>query len=209
MRFSKITALLASAATVRATENTITLKSLDDVGRTIYFTGNPGSQAPQPVRVEAGSTVVVPVPYKFAGNFYAVQDGNQNKPGMLGEVAFDAFAGIHYYDVSGIVNITDVDNVSQMWGANDSVAPWTPPTSPLQYSGCVDFSGCTNFYIHPDDTMTRSTSDCNIITTLGKNGATATNPNATSPYVTSVHSKVKRDPVAPLGLPRDCVLAKN
>ncbi len=172
----------------------------------MYFTANPGSQAPAPVAVPGGQVVVVPVHHGFQGNFYAVKAGAPNKPGMLGEVAFDAWENNNFYDVSAIVDPTDVDNVSQMWGANDSAGPFTAPTNAQLYSGCADFHHlCKTVYINPDDVQTKSTTDPNIIATLGNNGVTfvassgaSDSPAAKRRYVEDVE-----------GLPHDYVLGKH
>ena len=155
-------ATLASAALVSAT-NTVKFVSLDDVDRTIYWTGNSGMAAIEETVVKAGENVTVEVPNAWIGNFYSVSDGAENKPGMLGEVAFNSWNDLTYFDVSAIVNSEDVNGVQELYPAND---PWTP------VSGCSTWP-CPNAYYVWDDVQTKSTSDSDLVCTLGTNGISA------------------------------------
>ena len=82
-----------------------------------------------------------------------------NGGGMLAEFCYDGWNGIHYFDVSAIVDPNDVDNVSEMW----------PQSDPSNTSGCKSFP-CNNAYVLPDDIQTKTTKDSHIIVTLGMNG---------------------------------------
>ncbi|TWU72281.1 hypothetical protein ED733_002995 [Metarhizium rileyi] len=147
-------ALVASAAAASAAS--VTLWTLDSVTRTIYFTPNPGfSQLPS-VTVSNKEKKVIHFPDTWIGNFYAVKQGAKNIPGMLGEVNFGGWGGKTYFDVSGIVDPKDHDNVKQMW----------PVKSQSPMSGCEVFP-CNNAYWLPDDTQTKVTEETDIITTLG------------------------------------------
>lgn len=147
-------ALVASAAAVSA--GTVTFWTLDNVQRTIYFTGNPGSANIASVVVNNKENTTVQFPEPWVGNFYAVQDGQANNPGMLGEVNFSGWNGLTYFDVSAIVDPNDQDNVKQMW----------PKSSQQPMSGCEVFP-CNNAYWLPDDIQTKTTTESDIITTLG------------------------------------------
>ena len=157
----KLLSLLASAAAL-VSANTITFKSLDSTSRTVYFTGNPGMATIQPTRVPGSATIKVDIPEHWQGNFYSVSDGAPNVPGMLGEVAFQSWAGITFFDVSAIVAPQDHDGVKQLWPAS-SVAP---------ISGCERFP-CAHAYYLPDDVQTKATSESDLICTLGNGALTA------------------------------------
>ncbi|KAJ9148302.1 hypothetical protein NKR23_g5057 [Pleurostoma richardsiae] len=162
MQFLKLASLLASAALVSAT-NTVTFVSLDDVDRTIYWTGNSGSSSIEDTAVAGGQNVTVEVPESWVGNFYSVSSGKENTPGMLGEIAFNSWGDITFFDVSAIVNPNDVNGVSEIYPAS---APYTP------VSGCKTWP-CDNAYYASDDVQTKSTSDTDLICTLSTNGLSA------------------------------------
>ncbi|OAA75530.1 hypothetical protein LEL_07518 [Akanthomyces lecanii RCEF 1005] len=156
MHFSKtLFGLAASAAAVNAA--TVTFWTLDDVERTVYFTPSPGSPETEPVTVSNKENTTVTFPDVYRGNFYAVQQGQENKPGMLGEVAFGGFGGLTFFDVSAIVDPSDHGNVKQMWPANEA--------GPM--SGCEHFP-CDNAYWLPDDVQTKTAHTADLMTTLGK-----------------------------------------
>lgn len=151
-------AFLASAAVASA--GTVTFWTLDDVQRTLYFTGNPGSSTIDSVTVSNKENTTVEFPEPWVGNFYAVEEGSDNIPGMLGEVNFSGWLGLNYFDVSAIVSPADHNNVKQMWP--------TEAKSPM--SGCETFP-CDNAYWLPDDVQTKVTHESDLMTTLGS-GAT-------------------------------------
>lgn len=168
MQYFKIASLLAAAiASVQAT-NQVTLKSLDDVDRTVYFTPSAGHASINSVDVPAGQSVTVEIPFQWVGNWHGVHKGQANTDGMLGEVTFDGWGGKNYFDVSAIVNPNDKDNVSEMWPADE-------PNTPT--SGCKTFP-CNNAYYVWDDVQTRVTTQSHIICTLSKNGYSASKRDA-------------------------------
>jgi len=154
MLFAASAVALAACLTV-ASAGTVTFWTLDDATRTIHFTSNPGSTDLPSVTVNNKEKTVVTFPDGWVGNYYAVQDGKDNKPGMLGEVNF-SHDGKTYFDVSAIVDPSDHDNVKQMW----------PKSSQSPMSGCVVFP-CNNVYTLPDDVQTKVTDESDLITTLG------------------------------------------
>lgn len=147
-------ALVASAAVASA--GTVTFWTLDDVERTIHFTPNPGSADIDSVTVSSKENKTVEFPEPYVGNFYSVEKGKDNTPGMLGEVNFSGWLGLVYFDVSAIVDPSDHNNVKQMWPAESK--------SPM--SGCETFP-CDNCYWLPDDVQTKVTHESDLWTTLG------------------------------------------
>lgn len=155
---SSILALAGSAALASA--NSVTFWTLDDVQRTIYFTSNENVHQIDPIVVSSAEQTTVEFPDEYVGNFYAIADGSDNIPGMLGEVKFSGWEGKTYFDVSAIVDPNDKGNIKQMY----------PAESLWPMSGCEVFP-CDNAYYLPDDVQTKVTTENHIITTLGE-GAT-------------------------------------
>lgn len=155
MHFSKtLFGLAASAAAVNAAS--VTFRTLDGVARTVYFTPSPGSDEIAPVTVDKNGDTNVTLPDSYQGNFYALREDQEHKPGMLGEVKFGGWQGITFFDVSAIVDPTDDNNVKQMWPVG--------ATSPM--SGCEKFP-CANAYVNWDDVQTKATNSKHLMTTLG------------------------------------------
>jgi hypothetical protein len=155
MLFTKIASLL-TAATLASAINQITFVSLDETNRTLIFTGNPNDEYIEPMVIPGMSNVTVNFTDTWTGNFYSVSDGMPNIPGMLGEIAWNSWLGITFFDVSAIVNPADHVGVKEMFPANS--------TSPR--SGCTLFP-CNAAYYQPDDIQTKSTTEELIICTLG------------------------------------------
>lgn len=151
---TSVMALVASAAVSSAAS--VTFWTLDNVERTIYFTGNPESAPIDPVVVNGAENKTVPFPDAWVGNYYAVPTGQPNIPGMLGEVQFGGWNGLTYFDVSAIVTPGDHGNVKQMWPAGSN----TP------MSGCEVFP-CNNAYYLPDDVQTKVTQEVDLWQSLG------------------------------------------
>jgi hypothetical protein len=139
-----------------ALANTVTFKSLDETNRKIIFTPNEGLQAIPSVEVAGGQDVKVDFPHGWLGNWYSVSEGETDVPGMLGEVAFNGYADITFFDVSAIVNPNDHHGVKEMYPVGDR-----KPTS-----GCLVFP-CNNAYYLWDDVQTKATSEKDLICTLG------------------------------------------
>ncbi|KAG6020441.1 hypothetical protein E4U41_002834 [Claviceps citrina] len=154
-------ALLAAATAVSA--SSVTFWTLDNITRTVYFTPSEGYAQIKSVTVNQRKKTKVTFPTQWKGNYYAVQKGHQNKPGMLGEVNFHDWNDMTYFDVSAIVHPGDHHNVKQMW----------PAVSKWPMSGCEVFP-CDNAYWLPDDIQTKVTHESDLITTLGS-GSTGLN----------------------------------
>ncbi|KAF4581842.1 DNase1 protein [Ophiocordyceps camponoti-floridani] len=173
------------AATSQAA--TVTFWTLDQAQRTVYFTSNPGSAQMTPLQVSGQQNSTVTFPDNWAGNFYAVQNGGQNKPGMLGEVQFSGWLGKTYFDVSAIVDGSDRSNVKQMW----------PKTGQTPMSGCEVFP-CNNCYWLPDDIQTKVTDETDLVTTLGsgQTGISFTQPHQEAPGSAQSHPAPQYQPTA-------------
>lgn len=155
MQFAtSLVALVASAALSSAAS--VTFWTLDNVERTLIFTGNPGSAPLETITVGGGDNTTVSFPDAWVGNWYAFPAGAADVPGMLGEVQFGGWNGLTYFDVSAIVNPSDHDNVKQMW----------PAVARTPMSGCEVFP-CDNAYWLPDDIQTKVTNEVDLWTTLG------------------------------------------
>ena len=146
-----------------ALANTVTFKSQDNIDRQVIFTANAGLEAVPAVQVPGGQDVTVAIPQGWLGNWYAVSEGSPNVPGMLGEVAFNGYADVTFFDVSAIVNPNDMNGVKEIYPANSA-----SPTS-----GCQVFP-CNNAYYVWDDVQTKATQENDLICTLGGNNGTAT-----------------------------------
>jgi len=146
--------LLAAASLVHA--GTIAFIGQDSISRTIYCTPNAGLAPVPPTVVPAGQKVTVDFGYGWTGNCFSVSEGSPVVPGMLAEVAFDAYAGATFFDVSAIVNPADTNGVKEMFPTYDY--------SPV--SGCKTFP-CPNCYYHPDDVQTKAFHGSDLTCTLG------------------------------------------
>lgn len=149
-------ALLASATLASAT-NHVTYVSMDNITRTIVWTGDSHIENTE---VPAGQNVTVELPYGWTGNSYSVSSGNDlGVPGMLAEFAWNSYADATYFDVSAIVEPNDQEGVYQMY----------PVDTQEPVSGCWSFA-CSNAYYLPDDIQTKSTTSNHIVVTLGAGG---------------------------------------
>lgn len=158
MKFSTVAATFFSA--LAAAENVVTFESKDSVTRKVIFTPTDGCESVDSVTVSGGASVDVTIPDKWIGNWYSVSDGSHITLGMLGEVTFQGWNDLTYFDVSAIVNASDHDGVKEMW----------PASSKSPVSGCTTFP-CDNAYYLPDDIQTKSTTETHLVCTLGDNGS--------------------------------------
>jgi hypothetical protein len=145
-----------ATATTTTTQNKVHFVNQDSTDRTIYFTPNEGLSYIPALSVPGLSTADATFPTSWIGNWYSVSSGAENKPGMLGEVTWNAFAGVNYFDVSAIVNPDDNEGVKQIF----------PQNSGKPVSGCQTFP-CDNQYNKPDDVATLSTDDNELVCLLG------------------------------------------
>ena len=152
-----ISALVALAALAAA--NSVTFQSQDDTNRRIIFTPSAGLPGIPSAWVGPYQTVRVEFPHGWIGNWYAVSQGRPDIPGMLGEVTFQGWNDITYFDVSAIVNPGDHEGVQELYpaGRNEPV------------SGCKNWP-CNNAYYMPDDIQTKTTYETDLVCTLGRGG---------------------------------------
>ncbi|KAK0719595.1 hypothetical protein B0H67DRAFT_157504 [Lasiosphaeris hirsuta] len=155
MLFTKSLAILASAAMVSA-YNTVTFVSQDHLDRVVTFTNNRDHPWLPSIGVPAGQNVTYTFPYGWTGNWFANMKGAPIIPGMLGEVCFNSWGGLSYFDVSAIVDPNDHVGVKKIW----------PKGNPDNNSGC-DIFPCNNVYINPDDVQTKADPAVDYICTLG------------------------------------------
>ncbi len=146
--------LMGLASLVAA--NSIHFVNQDSTERTIYFFANLGLEDIPELVIAGSGTANQTFPDSWIGNFYSVSKGNDNVPGMLGEVRFNGYAGATYFDVSAIVNPSDTEGVKMLF----------PKNSNTPVSGCQTFP-CANAYNKWDDIATLSTDDEELICLLG------------------------------------------
>jgi hypothetical protein len=155
MKFSS-TALFAAFFSFATATNTIHFVNQDSTTRTIYFTANPGLANLSPLVIPGSQTINQDFPDKWIGNWYSVSDGAANKPGMLGEISWNSWNGITFFDVSAIVDPTDNNGVKMIFPINDQTL----------VSGCHTFP-CGNVYVKPDDIQTQATTETELVCLLG------------------------------------------
>lgn len=153
------TLLLAACtlASLVAAENKVTFVNQDSTKRTIYFTPSIGCAEVKRLVVDGDSQGTATFPEAWIGNFYAVSEGAELTTGVIGEVTFQGWDGYTYFDVSTIVDaIENFDGVKELFPANKN----TP------MSGCQEYP-CDNAYNQPDDIMTESTEETELICLIG------------------------------------------
>lgn len=143
-----------------ASANSVTFQSLDGINRRIVFTASAGHPGIPSVWVGGYQTVRVEFPHGWIGNWYSVSQGRPDVPGMLGEVTFQGWNGMTYFDVSAIVNPNDHEGVQELYPAGQK--------QPV--SGCKNWP-CNNAYYMPDDIQTKTTYETDLICTLGRGGS--------------------------------------
>jgi hypothetical protein len=159
MYFSKLAVLAAAAATASA--NSVHFINQDDITRTVVFTPSSGQASVSSVTISGGDEATVTIPDSWIGNWYAYQEGSEQTVGMLGEVTFQGWDGTTWFDVSAIVNADDTDNVKMIYPASQADL-----ATKTVYSGCETFM-CATVYVNPDDIQTVSTTETDLICTLG------------------------------------------
>ncbi|KAK8038082.1 hypothetical protein PG994_014849 [Apiospora phragmitis] len=153
MRFTtNLAAVVAAAASLVSATNTITFQNQDSTPKTVVFTANAGFPSVDTVKVDGNGEAKVTIPQGWQGNYFSISEGSHVSPGMLGEVAFQGWNDLTYFDVSAIVDATDINGVKEIF-----------PVSELKAKTKIAFSGCTSF---PCNT-TVSTKETNLVTTLG------------------------------------------
>ncbi|KAI0460020.1 hypothetical protein F5B21DRAFT_207309 [Xylaria acuta] len=161
MRFSQqLTAFAATAATL-ASANSITFVNQDASQRTIVFTPSAGLPQIQSVVIAGLDQAKVDFPQGWIGNAYSISEGAPNVVGMLAEVTFQGWQGMTYFDVSAIVNPNDHDGIKELYPNIEQDVK-----EKQSVSGCTIFP-CSKAYYHPDDVQTVTTTEEDLICTLG------------------------------------------
>jgi hypothetical protein len=156
MRFSFTVALASLAAFANA--NSIEFVNQDPITRTIYFTQQEGLPSIDAATIPGLTNYTVEFSIGWIGNFYSVSEGADVVPGILGELRWDGWDGINWFDVSAIVNPSDVNGVKTI----------SPKYSGTPYSGCESYvDGCDNAYYAANDVQTKSTLEKDLVCTLG------------------------------------------
>ncbi|KAF7948071.1 uncharacterized protein EAE97_003482 [Botrytis byssoidea] len=156
MQFAtSILAVSAALATI-VSAGSVHFVNQDSTTRTLVFTPTSGCAEIASLTVSGDSTANQTFPTGWIGNWYSVSEGADNTSGMLGEVCFDSWGGMTYFDVSAIVNPDDVHGVKEMFPLNTG----TP------MSGCQTFP-CDNAYNLPDDIQTQATDSDELVCLLG------------------------------------------
>lgn len=149
--------ITALAAATLAVANTVTFVSQDSTSRTVIFTPSPPHAAIPELLVQGNGEAEASFPDGWIGNWFAVsEDAADSQPGMLGEVAFQGWGGMTYFDVSAIVGPGDHVGVKEMW----------PKEAKSPVSGCAVFP-CNDAYYLPDDVQTKVTTEVDLVCTLG------------------------------------------
>lgn len=157
-----IIAATAALATI-ASAGSVQFVNQDSTTRTMVFTPTSGYDAIDSLVVEGLATVNQTFPTGWIGNWFSVSDGADNTSGMLGEVCFDSWGGMTYFDVSAIVDSTDTNGVKELFPLNTG----TP------ISGCQTFP-CDNAYNKPDDVETQVTDSDALVCLLGTESSSKT-----------------------------------
>lgn len=152
------TSILAAAAALAtvASAGTVHFINQDSTTRTLIFTPTAGFDAIDSLTVSGDSTASQSFPAGWIGNWYSVSDGADNASGMLGEVCFDSWGGLTYFDVSAIVNPDDTNGVKELF----------PLSTGTPVSGCQTFP-CDNAYNQPDDIQTQTTDSNELVCLIG------------------------------------------
>lgn len=155
MRVNTILAAVTALSTA-VVANTVTFVPMDDKTRTVIFTPTVPHAKIDDIEVKGGQSAVVEFPQEWLGNWYAIDEGADPDPGMLGEVAFQGHEGRTYFDVSAIIDPEDHGGVKMMY----------PKEAETPTSGCEEFP-CDNAYYLWDDEQTKVTDEVHLICTLG------------------------------------------
>ncbi|KAJ8061765.1 hypothetical protein OCU04_009562 [Sclerotinia nivalis] len=156
MQFAtSILAASAALATI-ASAGTVHFVNQDSTTRTLVFTPTSGYDAIQSLTIQGDATANQTFPTGWIGNWFSISEGAENTSGMLGEVCFDSWGGMTYFDVSAIVNPDDTEGVKELF----------PLHTGLPVSGCQSYP-CDNAYNKADDVQTQATDSDELVCLLG------------------------------------------
>jgi len=167
---------ILALATLTSATNMVHFFNQDSTSRNLVFTSEADlNLPPMPILTIPGlSAANVTFADNFIGNFYSFSNGSDNVPGMLGELRFQGYKGLTFFDVSSIVNAGDKDGVKQLYPLGMNI---TEPTTPV--SGCNTMTKCLTQYNAPDDIATQATLETHLVCLLGNANTTDTDPTPT------------------------------
>jgi len=157
MQFFKSILAISALASVALADNTVTYVNQDSTNRTMVFSPSVGCDEIEPFCVGPYESVVQTFPLGWIGNFFAIETGNPFTPGMLGEITFNGWAGITFFDVSAIIDPTDTNGVKQIF----------PKNSNEPMAGCQEFPCGNAYYVPTDNLATKSTTETDFVCTIG------------------------------------------
>ncbi|KAH8591169.1 hypothetical protein B0O99DRAFT_520215 [Bisporella sp. PMI_857] len=164
MQFVNTLLLAATAlASVAAAANTVQFINQDSTTRHIVFTSQEDIAADKIENLVIGGleTKNQTFPTGWIGNWYSYNEGQYHELGMLGEVRFDGWNGLVFFDVSAIVNSTDTEGVKILYPQGEN-----PNYKSATVSGCqTDI--CTNRYNVWNDVATKATLNSNLVCLIG------------------------------------------
>ena len=164
MQFINTILFAATAlASVATAANTVQFVNQDNTIRHIVFTAqeDTGAAKIDDLIVSGSGTADQTFPTGWIGNWYSYNEGQKHDLGMLGEVRFDGWNGLVYFDVSAIVNSSDTEGVKMLYPQGQS-----PSSSSTPVSGCQT-AICANRYNVWDDVATKATKSTNLVCLIG------------------------------------------
>ena len=164
MQFINTILFAATAlASLASAHNTVDFINQDNTIRHIVFTSqeDTGAAKIQDLIVPGLGTASQTFPTGWIGNWFSYNEGQKHDLGMLGEVRFDGWDGLVFFDVSAIVNASDNDGVKVLYpkGLN-------PAHSSTPVSGCQT-PICANRYNNWDDVATKATKITDLVCLIG------------------------------------------
>lgn len=169
--FTTIASAALGLATLASAANTILFINQDNNTRNIVFTSEADlGLAPMPNLVIPGyGSANQTFPNGFIGNFYSFNNGSDDVPGTLGELRFNGWDNLVYFDVSAIVNPDDHEGVKMLYPLGMSLKESSTPMSGCNTVGTVS---CLNQYNAWNDIATQATESSDLVCLLGNKNET-------------------------------------
>jgi len=160
MQFFKSIIAVTALASITSATNTLTFVSQDSTDRSIFFTSAFGLAPVGPLVLKGLQTVTTEIPEQWSGNFWGVIDGDENiGSGALGEMTFNAWGGLTFFDMSMIVVPDDINNIKMIM----------PKKSNTPTAGCLDYTTvCHNAYnVWDENLASKSTLETEFTVLVG------------------------------------------
>jgi hypothetical protein len=169
--FTTIASAALALATLASCTNTVLFINQDNFTKNVVFTSQADlGLAPMPNLIIPGfGSANQTFAAGFIGNWYSFNDGSDNVPGMLGEVSFNSWEELNFFDVSAIVNPDDDAGVKMLFPMGMSLKEATTPRSGCNTVGKVK---CLHQYNAWDDIATQSTLSTELVCLLGNKNTT-------------------------------------